>query len=139
MQSNLADVGITATLDVMENSACIAALRAQEYDVGILGYSNTGDYDSFRQRVHSDNVGGYFVKFEGDKFDYQHFNDLFAEQLAELDLEKRMEITAELNDAVMETCCLLPLFYKPNLYVWNADLNVVNTPNFPEIYNWSWN
>ena len=139
MQSNLADVGITATLDVMENSACIAALRAQEYDVGILGYSNTGDYDSFRQRVHSDNVGGYFVKFEGDKFDYQRFNDLFAEQLAELDLEKRMEITAELNDAVMETCCLLPLFYKPNLYVWNADLNVVNTPNFPEIYNWSWN
>ena len=139
VQANLEAVGIHATLDVMENAACIAALRAQDYDIGILGYTSTGDYDSFRQRVHSDSVGAYFVKYEGTKFDYQHFNDLFAEQLAELDPAKRLEITKELNDAVMATATQFPLFYKSNLFVWNKDLNPVNVPNFPDIYDWSWN
>lgn len=138
MQANLAAVGIRAELDVMENSAAIALMRAQDYDIAILGYSNTGDYDSFRQRVHSESVGAYFVKFEGDKFDYKYFDELFAKQLDELEPQKRLEITKELNDAVMETCCLLPLFYKVNFNVWNKDLSVVNAPNYPLVYDWHW-
>ena len=138
MQSNLEAVGMHAEIEVMEGAAAIAAFRAQEYELGVLGYTNTGDYDSFRQRVHSANVGGYYVKFEGDKFDYKRFDQLFADQLVELDLTKRLKITKELNDAVMETCCLLPIFHKPMLYAWDANLNVVNTPNFPDVYDWSW-
>ncbi|MBR0441239.1 MAG: ABC transporter substrate-binding protein, partial [Firmicutes bacterium] len=90
IQANLEEVGIHSEMNVMENAACIAALRAQDYDLGVLGYTSTGDYDSFRQRVHSDSVGAYFVKFEGNKFDYKHFNQLFADQLVELDLNKRL-------------------------------------------------
>ena len=138
MQDNLEAVGIHAEIEIMENAASIAAFRAQDYDIGILGYTSTGDYDSFRQRVHSANAGGYFVKFEGDKFDYKRFDQLFADQLEELNLQKRLAITKTLNDEVMETCCLLPIFYKPMLYAWNSDLNVVNTPNFPDVYDWSW-
>lgn len=139
IQANLAEVGITIDIELMESAAAIAAYRAQEYEVGLLGYTSTGDYDSFRQRAHSETKGAYFVKFEGDKFDYKYFDQLFAEQLNELDLQKRLEITKKLNDAVMETACLLPLFNKVLFVVWDKNLNVVNAPNFPMVYDWSWN
>jgi len=139
VQACLAEVGIQSEVDIMENAACIAAMRAQDYDIGVMGYTNTGDYDSFRQRVHSSQVGGYMIKYEGDKFDYKYFDQLFADQLAELDPAKRLEITKELNDAVMATCTQFPLFHKSMLYVWDEDLNAICVPNFPVIYDWSWN
>lgn len=139
LQQNLADVGITCEIQLLDSTAANPNYRAQMYDIGLTGYSNTGDYDSFRMRVASASVGSYFVKYEGDKFDWQYIDGLVDQQGKELDLEKRLEITKELNDYVMSTATMLPLLHKVSPCVWDKDLNVVNVPNFYEVYDWSWN
>ena len=56
-----------------------------------------------------------------------------------IDPAKRLEITKEVNDYLMNTATYLPLLHKAVAFVWNKDLNVVNRPVNPIIYDWSWN
>ncbi len=139
LQANLAAVGITAKLELVEQATMLNMTRAQDFDIAVTGYASIGEYDAFRARVHSASKGAYYVKFEGDKFDYKRIDELFELSSAELDPTKRLALTQELNDMVMDTACLLPLLHKAQPYVWNKDLNVVNVPSYYEIYNWSWN
>ncbi|HOS19009.1 MAG TPA: hypothetical protein PK438_06955, partial [Clostridia bacterium] len=83
--------------------------------------------------------GSYFVKYKGDKFDWQRMDQLMDESCAATDPAARLALTEELNDMLMETATYIPLNHKVQPYVWNADLNVVNQPNYYCVYDWSWN
>lgn len=138
VQDCLKDVGITVDLELGDSASTTPRFRAQDYMLGMTGYSNTGDFDAFKMRVASASVGSYFVKFEGDKFDYKRFDDLFDQQAKELDLAKRTEINRTLVNEVMETACLIPIVHKAVPDVWNINLHVVNAPNYYEVYDWYW-
>ena len=139
MQDNLADVGITCGIELYENATALAMVRRQEFDLTLQGYNYIGDYENLRRFVHSDAVGSYYVKFEGDKFDYKLFDSLLDEGGQELDPVKRQAIYGKFNNLLMETACLLPIFYKAQPYVWNKDLQIPqNYPNYPWIFDWSW-
>lgn len=140
LQANLEAVGIHAEIEFNEQVAALTRGRAQDYDINVTGTGNTGDFDQMmRLHMHSASKGSYIVKYEGDKFDYKHLDELFERSVAELDPQKRLEIDKEINDFVMETACYIPVMYKAQPYVWNKDLNVVNVPDFYEVYDWSWN
>ena len=139
LQSDLDAVGIKVEINMMESGAGMDNFRKQNYDLGLSGGNNQADYSAFRQRVHSESVGSYWVKIEGDKFDYKKIDSLFDQGEAEMDPEKRKDIYYELNNMVMDTACWLPIFNKPQTYVWNKDLNVVNYPVNYYVYEWSWN
>ena len=132
-------VGIHAENELVEEYTALTRARNQEFDMDMTGGSSSGDYDAFGEKVISTGVGSYFVKFEGDKFDYKMFDRLFEEGRQIMDLEERTALYKELNDAIMETACLIPVLYKAQPYVWNKDLNVVNMPNNYNVYDWSWN
>lgn len=139
LKDSLEEVGIRVDINLMESGAAMDNFRKQNYDIGILGGNGQADYSAFRQRVHSESVGSYYVKLEGDKFDYKTIDSLFDKGEAEMDPEKRKEIYHELNNRIMETACWLPVFNKVQTYVWNKDLNVVNHPVSYYVYEWSWN
>ncbi len=138
-QANMEAVGIHAENELVEEYTALTRARNQEFDMDMTGGSSSGDYDAFGEKVISTGVGSYFVKFEGDKFDYKMFDRLFEEGRQIMDLEERTALYKELNDAIMETACLIPVLYKAQPYVWNKDLNVVNMPNNYNVYDWSWN
>lgn len=138
VQDCLKAVGITVDLELGDSASTTPRFRTQDYMLGMTGYSNTGDFDAFKMRVASSSVGSYFVKYEGDKFDYKHFDDLFDQQAKELDLEKRTAINKQLVNEVMETACLIPIVHKAVPDVWNKNLHVVNAPNYYEVYDWYW-
>lgn len=139
IQSNLAAVGIKCELVAGETAALLVQARAQEFDLYISGASSYGDYDNIRRRFYSSLEGAYFVKYEGDKFPWQEMDALIDESCAQTDPAKRLEMNAELNDMIMETATYLPVIHKVQPYAWNADLNVVNQPNYYCVYDWSWN
>lgn len=138
LQEDLSKVGITVKINMMESGAGMDNFRKQNYDMGISGGSGQADYSAFRQRVHSGSAGSYWVKIEGDKFDYKKIDSLFEEGEAEIDPEKRKEIYYELNNRIMETTCWLPVFNRVQAYVYNKDLNVTNHPIHNYVYEWSW-
>ena len=138
LQSELAEVGISVDINAIETSAATANFRVQAYDIGILGGNGQGDYAAFRQRVASTSVGSYYVKLEGDKFDYKAIDALFDQGDIETDEATRKDIYYELNNRMMETCCWLPIFNKILPYVWSADLNAVVGHTNYYLYDWSW-
>lgn len=139
LQANLLAIGITAEIEPLQSNTITERGTKQDFDMMVYGYPSIGDYSNIAFKTHSQYVGSYFVKFEGDKFDYKRIDSLLDEGKACLDAEKRLEINAQANDAIMETATLLPGLHKALPYVWNADLNVVNMPNTYHVYDWSWN
>lgn len=139
IQENLKAVGITCKLETGETAALLVQARAQEFDIYISGASSYGDFDNIRRRFYSSLEGAYFVKYKGDKFDWQKMDQLIDESCAATSNEERLELSAELNDMLMETATYIPLIIKAQPYVWNAELNVVNQPNYYCVYDWSWN
>ena len=139
LQANLQAIGIKAEIEGLQSNTITERGTKQDFDMMVYGYPSIGDFSNIAFKTHSRYVGSYFVKFEGDKFDYKRIDSLLDEGKACLDSEKRLEIDAEANDAIMETATLLPCLHKALPYVWNADLNVVNMPNTYHVYDWSWN
>ncbi len=139
IQQNLADVGITVTLDYYDLNTVIAKLLSHDFDLCIMGDNATGDFDYFRKRFYSTMEGATYVKWVGDKFNWQWMDEMIDKFAATMDADERLAIDAELNDYIMDAAIYIPLFYKALPYVWNKDLNVVNQPDFYNIYDWSWN
>lgn len=138
LKDDLNDVGIKVEINMMESGAGMDNFRKQNYELGISGGNGQADYSAFRQRVHSGSAGSYWVKLEGDKFDYKKIDSLFEEGEVEMDPEKRKAIYEELNNRIMETTCWLPVFNKVQTYVWDKDLKVKNHPVNYFVYEWSW-
>jgi peptide/nickel transport system substrate-binding protein len=139
IQSNLAAIGINCKLESGDSPSLLVRARAQDFDIYVSGASSYGDYDNIRRRFYSTLKGAYFVKYEGDKFDWKKMDKLMDESCAATDNEERLKITSELNDMLMETATYIPLIHKVQPYAWNAELNVVNQPNYYCVYDWSWN
>ncbi len=138
-QANMEAVGIHAKNELVEEYTALTRARSQDFDMDMTGGTQSGDYSALSDKVVSTNVGAYFVKFEGDKFDYKKFDSMFEEGLQIMDPAERKAHYQKLNDMIMETACLIPLIHKAQPYVWNKDLNVVNQPNNYNVYDWSWN
>ena len=103
------------------------------------GGRHTPFFNNYRQQAHSGSVGIYNVSFVGDKFDYKHIEDLFAQGEQITDEAARKEIYTELYNEVMATYCVIPLVAPPACTAWNPDLNVVSVPTYYRVAQWSGN
>lgn len=139
MQANLAEIGLVADIKRLDSATNLNNLRKQLFDMATTGMSPDGDYESWRRYVHTKAVGSYYVKFEGDKFDYKTMDKLWDDGVATNSLAERKAIYRKLNDMMSETATILPVFHKVQPYVWSKALNIpVNYPNYPVVYEWSW-
>ena len=139
LQANLAEIGLTCTINRLESATNLEYGRTQRFDLLATGSEVISDYNYWRIYAHSDAVGTYYVKYEGNKFDYRTMDRLWDEGIAIPDEARRKEIYTQLNDIMMETATMLPVFYRVQPYVWTTDLNIpVNYHMFPQMYEWSW-
>jgi ABC-type transport system substrate-binding protein len=66
-------------------------------------------------------------------------DQLWDDGISVADAAKRKGIYTELNNMIMDTATMLPVFYRPTPFVWTTDLNVPrNYSIFPQVYEWSW-
>ena len=139
LQANLAEIGLNCTINRLESATNLEYGRTQKFDLLATGSEVISDFNYWRIYAHSDAVGTYYIKFEGNKFDYKTMDRLWDEGIAIPDDAKRKEIYTQLNNIMMETATMLPVFYRVQPYVWTTDLNVPkNYHMFPQVYEWSW-
>ena len=138
LQANLAEAGITAKLTALEYGAAVDRSAIQDFDLYVAYDSGNYDFNNFRQQAHSESVGIMTISFVGDKFDYKHFEELFAEGERLTNEEDRRAVYTELYNEVMATYCQLPMVVPPVCSAWNPDLNVVSVPTYYRVADWSW-
>lgn len=133
IQQNLADVGITCSLQPMETSAVIQNQQKGNYGFGLMGLTPDRDYSYFARSCHSKSIAIAAVKFNDPYID-----KMFDEGAVELDPAKRQDIYDAVNGYMQELCCLVPIFYKSYPYAWNKNLNAKINLNYYYLYNFSW-
>jgi peptide/nickel transport system substrate-binding protein len=139
LQSNLADIGLTVDINRLDSGTNLEMSRSQRFNLLCTGFSPNGDYESARLYSYTKSVGSFYVKYEGDKFDYKTLDALWDAGIATSDVAERQKIYSKLSDWIAETATMLPVFHKVQPYVWTPDLKIpVNYPNYPQVYEWSW-
>lgn len=139
LQANLADVGITAAVSVMESAVVLPRLYAQDYDICIYADSNNFDFNNIRQMVHSESTGMYIVKYKDGPFDWKRLEELVDLGVSTTDINERVGYYKELWSIVMDSATLLPCLSKPVPTVWASDLNIgTPVPSFYKVRTFSW-
>ncbi len=139
LQANLAEIGLTCDINRLESATNLEYARTQKFQLLATGAEVVGDFDAWRLYCDSRAVGAYYVKYEGDKFDYKKMDKLWDEGIAVADANKRKEIYTELNNMIMDSATMLPVFHRPTPFVWTTELLVPrNYSIFPQVYEWSW-
>lgn len=137
LQAQLEAVGIHAKLEWAESATCLARGKKYEYDLYCTGGNCTGDYDNLRKRFYSP-LATKYVDYAAAGYDAAWLDEMIDKSAATADLAERTALNLEINDYLMNTATYLPLLHKAVPYVWNKDLNVVNRPVNPLVYDWSW-
>lgn len=138
IQSQLKAVGINAELEWNEQATTLARGKAFEYDLFCTGGNCSGDYDNLRKRFYS-SMSTKYVDFSTTEYGTEYLDTMIDKSASCSDPDERLAINKELNDYFMTTATYLPLYHKAVPYVWSKNLNVVNHPINPIIYEWSWN
>ena len=124
IQSNLADVGIKAEVQIAENAIITPKMYAQNYDLAVFSDSNNFDFNNIRQQVHSESKGMYLVKYKDGKFDWQRIEKLVELGATASDNNERLKHYTELWKIVMDSATIDPLLHRPVAIVWAKGLNI---------------
>ena len=138
LQAQLEAVGIHAELEWVEQATGLDRGKKFDYDIYVTGGNCSGDYDNLRKRFYTP-LATEFVDFTVSEYDYKWLDNAIDVASSTADPAKRLELNKEINDYFMNTATYLPLLHKCVPFAWNPNLNVVNRPVNPIIYDWSWN
>lgn len=124
IQANLADVGITANIELMEWGAYLDKTSAGEHNMHLLGWSNlTGDGDGgMYPNFHSSSQGA-----AGNKcfFENKEVDRLLEAGRTETDFAKRPKYYQDAQLIIMEEAAMVPLYFQPTEIGARADLKGV--------------
>lgn len=136
VQAQLEAVGINVQLEWVELKTLLDRTKTGDYDVVVFGVSLTGDYAFSRRFYH---MGEGYIEFGDTEYDVVWMDEMMDKASACSDPAERLAINKELDEYFANTATHLPLLYKAVPAVWAKDLNVINRPINPIIYDWSWN
>ena len=140
LQADLADVGITAAVTVMDASVVTPKLYVQDYDICVFADSGNYDFNNIRQQVHSESKGMYVVKYKDGPFNWKRLEQLVDLGVSTVDIQKRRAYYTELWSIVMDTATILPCLHRPVGIVWAKNLNIGQpVPTYYKIRTFSWN
>lgn len=137
IQSQLAEYGITCTLEMGETSFFVTGWRAGDFNILISGFNAVLDYDYFT-RYTSPAVPTSFLKYEGTEYDADWILEMYNKGAAEMDPDKRKATYKELDDYIARSACYVPIFHKTLLYAWDPDLEVKLDLNNYFVSEWRW-
>jgi peptide/nickel transport system substrate-binding protein len=122
IQANLNDIGVTATIEMLEWGTFIDSVLAGEEETLVLGWTSNPDPDAtLTPMFYSGNIGGMnFARINDPEIDR-----LLQEGREELDLAARVRVYNQFHEYIMEQAPFVPLFVNNNLTGANADLQGV--------------
>lgn len=138
LQANLAEVGITAAVSVMDASIVTPKLYNQDYDLCVFADSGNYDFNNIRQQVHSESKGMYVINYKASGFDWQQIEKLVDLGASTSDVAKRRGTYTELWSKIMDTATILPCLHRPVGIVWSQRLNIGQpVPTYYKVRTWA--
>jgi len=135
VQASLAEIGITSTVQTMEQVTCISEMRAGNYGVGVMGIYQMLDYDYVAVSHDPDLDATTMTKIkDSPDIDWERARDLFVLGRTVSDEEDRRAYYAELDDILMDSGTIIPLWHNQLPYAWNKDLEI----NTQKSYTYQW-
>lgn len=139
LQANLSQVGINASVSVMEAATVTPKLYAQDYDICVFNDSGNYDFNNIRQQVHSESVGMYVVKYKDGPFNWQRIEELVDLGASTSDVNERLNYYTELWSMIMDTATILPCLHRPVAIVWDEALDIgTPVPTYYKIRTFKW-
>ena len=137
IQSDLAQIGIDLTIDIIETGKFWEDLENLDYEMMIMGWSymvmdpDVGYYSLYKK----DDMAGNYTGF-GDK----ETDGLLAAGRTETDPQKRAEIYAKLEKIVQTAAPYVPLYWREDVVAFDENLAGVEIPpcGFYYVYHYTW-
>ncbi len=139
IQAQLEKVGIKCELEWNEQSVSLKRGTDHDFELIVSGSSCSGDYDDIRKRTYSGLTTPFVDYANLPEYDWKALDALLDEAAGISDLTARLEKNREYSDQFMKSATQLPLLHKCVFFVWNKNLQLVNSPVNPVIYDWKWN
>ncbi len=122
IQANLADVGVTASIEMLEWGTFIDSVLQGMAESLVLGWTSNPDPDATLTPIFfSGNIGG--MNFS--RINNPNIDRLLKEAREELDLAARTRVYNEFHEYVMDQAPFVPLFVKNNIVGARAALKGV--------------
>jgi len=134
MQQALAEIGLNATIEVMELNKLVEELSAGNFVFAAIGISLYADADSYSMIFNN----GSTYNFAG--CNNPEIEALFAQGRVENDLAKRQEIYTKIYGIADEEAIYVPGYYRTSIYAYDKDLTVdYFDARYQRIYDMHWN
>jgi len=118
IQDNLKEIGVTATIEVMEKNAYIQDLAKGNYQMGIISVSTGADVGLYSVVLKTGQPGN-FSKYSNPRVD-----ELFDAGEKTTVIDERLGIYAELAQILSDDAVVVPLYYPVGICASRAGLEV---------------
>lgn len=135
LQACMAEIGITANIEVMEQAAILEEIRAGNCPIFIMGFTGTsGDADFFYySQYHTGQTYNY------DKYENAELDALLDQARQSSDSEERIALYKQISEIVYNEVPDIPTFMVNMLYGNNSALECSYAPfTRTYIYDFSW-
>lgn len=135
VQACLEEVGIKSTVQTMEQVTCISEMRTGNYGIGVMGIYQMLDYDyvAVSHDPLLDATTMTKIKDSPD-IEWERIRDLFVLGRSVTDVAKRLKYYTELDDLLMDSGTIIPLWHNQLPYAWNKSLEI----NTKKSYTYQW-
>lgn len=125
IQADLATYGIDLTIDQQEWNVFLNSRKNGDYDFARNGWLM--DYNDAINMLEmwttdSGNNDCQFGRDESKSLDWDHYDELISQIRTEADLAKRAELMHEAEDYLMDTWCLVPIYYYNDPYMVKSNV-----------------
>ncbi len=135
IQSQLAQIGIDATVNVIDSSTYSEMSKAGELGANFMthGMSNLNAYHFLDIYMSSE---GTYNKSQHLAYSNPHVDELLAEMKTTLDDDRFHELAVELQEIANEELPILPLFYDTSNLIYNKE-QITGYEDFPHMLDLS--
>jgi ABC-type transport system substrate-binding protein len=135
VQAFLDDVGIKTSVQTMEQVTCISEMRAGNYGIGVMGMYQMLDYD-YAAVSHDPALDATtMAKIKGAAdVDWERVEELFRLGRSVTEEAERRTYYSELDDILMDSGTVIPLWHNQLPYAWNKNLEI----NTQKSYTYQW-
>lgn len=135
VQSQLADVGITCTIEGLEGNTLVNDCITGNFTLADMGQTISADYDFVKTFFNEE----YIDALNMARYTDPEISKLFTEGAATTDSDARLEIYRQIEELTQDACAYVPLYNLTNTYVWNKDLNYEPSVFGVLVKDFSWN
>lgn len=133
--SNLADIGITLEIEVLETNTAVGNFMSGKYEMGVLAINNAQIDADFVKIIYQPDGNLNLANYNN-----KELYDMFVKAGQLSDKTKRLEIYKQIYDNLIDEAIYVPLFFPNRAHAMSSKISIshVGGSSIAEIYHMNW-